>query len=264
MSFPWERRARIGINPAARLPFKHLTRRRPLQPLRAINILKSGKSQGLAGRGDMTDRRCNTMASRRLFWLFLRNLSKKLRQSDGAAPDPAGKGGGESSGERQPYAPWIPAFAGMTDLSDASPHPFLQHPARMQFRDQRREVFGEAAPAAKTLRVDRSLHLRSAGGAHFAVNFVEAGAILVRRQIEMGEHARERPFEVANPVRQRDGKDRVGQHGAPMRHQPRPLSDRPAEIGEVMRVGVLAIEAVGPDRKPDVAQIAHAIDDFRA
>ena len=49
-----------------------------------------------------------------------------------------------------------------------------------------------------------------------------------------------------------------------MRHQPVVLADIPAEIGEIVRIAVRAMEAEGEDRQADVARISHAVNDLRA
>jgi hypothetical protein len=49
-----------------------------------------------------------------------------------------------------------------------------------------------------------------------------------------------------------------------MVHQPRPLRDGSAEIREVMRIRVFAVDTVRPDRQADIARVAHAMDDFGA
>ena len=42
------------------------------------------------------------------------------------------------------------------------------------------------------------------------------------------------------------------------------LRDGPAEVGQIVRIAVMAVEAEGEDRQPDVAGVAHAMDDARA
>jgi hypothetical protein len=42
------------------------------------------------------------------------------------------------------------------------------------------------------------------------------------------------------------------------------LRDIPAEIGEVMRIGVMAVKAEREDRQPNIARVAGAVDDSGA
>ncbi len=49
-----------------------------------------------------------------------------------------------------------------------------------------------------------------------------------------------------------------------MIHQAGVLRDGPAEIGKIMRVGMMTVKAEGEDRQPDIARIACAIDDLGA
>jgi hypothetical protein len=63
---------------------------------------------------------------------------------------------------------------------------------------------------------------------------------------------------------QMDPQNWVGQNRLPMRHDPVVLGDIPAQVAQIMRVGVLSQKTAGPDGEADVARIAHAMDDAGA
>src|SRR6185312_5044547 len=65
--------------------------------------------------------------------------------------------------------------------------PRLEAAGPFELGDERRKFVGVSAPAAKPTRVDWLAHLGAAHGTHPAVALVEAGAIRIRRQVDVGE-----------------------------------------------------------------------------
>jgi hypothetical protein len=80
-------------------------------------------------------------------------------------------------------------------------------------------------------------------------------------QADMRQNPGERAVEILDPTCQRQRQDRARQRLFPMLHRLQLLGDRPSEIGEIMRVAMLAVKAEGEDRQSDVARIADAMND---
>ena len=133
-----------------------------------------------------------------------------------------------------------------------------------EFADQRLQMPGVEPPAPDAAGVDRLAHLMPADRAHEPLVFVEAREALLEGQLQEVEHTQQGRVEILDPVGQMQRQDRVRQHRLPVLHQPVLLTDVTAEVGEVVGVGVHPLAAEGEDRQPDVAGIAHAVDDPRA
>jgi hypothetical protein len=88
----------------------------------------------------------------------------------------------------------------------------------------------------------RLAHLRPTHRLHACLAFIEAFAFSRVRQIEKVQQARERPAKIVDPVNQPYWEQRVRQLLAPMRHQPIVLRYIPAEVGQIMSIGVLAVK----------------------
>src|SRR5579862_27226 len=100
----------------------------------------------------------------------------------------------------------------------------------------------EPAPLLDAVSEDRLAHLFGAGGAHRALGFVEAQALLLERQPAMVEQAADLRFRLGDHVLVQDAMHAAGQHGVEMRHQARIVAPIAAEIAEVVAEGLAARE----------------------
>lgn len=120
---------------------------------------------------------------------------------------------------------------------------------------------GISPPPAEPCPVHRATDLGATGGADLAVKFKEALTFGVVVEAEEFQQARQRPWQILHPIVQVQAQDRVRQDGRPVRHQAVVLGDVPAEVAQVVRVGVVAHEAPAEDGEADVSWITYTVYD---